>query len=388
MYAIASPSRLYNWPVALAILLATLTTPAPNLSAQTHTGDSNSGTILGRVVDADTGFDLAGAYITIDGTRLGATADTSDAFTITNVPAGEHRLVFQMIGYKTRVLRQIRVLADSTTSPVTASLRAQSIELETVTVTTHRDRELEKQLNTTVHSIRPADVVSLPGGGEDLFRTVQAMPGVVARVDYGTQFYLRGGTPDQNLITIDGVSVFNPYRLKLLGGPVSIFNPDVVELVELLAGGFPAEYGDKLPSVLVIHNREGDRHNRHFRGGASLIDSRFAADGPIPGTQTDGSWLVAGRRTYYDILFNRLDSLPKGTVLPFFRDVQTKIVQDLGPNQQIVINFLDSNEGTELKKLDVEEESPAVRHLPAARQPRSARQLRVLLSVTQFCLLV
>jgi hypothetical protein len=77
MYAIASPSRLNNWPVALAILLATLTTPAPNLSAQTHTGDSNSGTILGRVVDADTGFGLAGAYITIDGTRLGAAADTS-----------------------------------------------------------------------------------------------------------------------------------------------------------------------------------------------------------------------------------------------------------------------------------------------------------------------
>ena len=342
-----------SWPLALAILLA-LTTH--DLSAQTRTVDSGRGTIVGRVVDTDSGVGLAGAYITIDGTRLGAAADTSGAFTVTNVPAGEYRLVFQMIGYKTRVLRRVQVLADSTTSPITARLSEQSIELETVTVTSHRDRELEKQLNTSVHAIRPSDVVSLPGGGEDLFRTVQAMPGVVARADYGTQFYVRGGTPDQNLITIDGVPVFNPYRLKLLGGPVSMFNPDVVERVELLAGGFPAEYGDKLSSVLVIHNREGDRHRKHFRGGASLIDSRFAADGPIPGTQTDGSWLVAGRRTYYDLLFNRLDSLPKGTVLPFFRDVQTKIVQDLGPNQQIVVNILDSNEGTELKELDVEEE--------------------------------
>ena len=354
MIATAYPLRLRDWPLALAILLGALT--PHDVSAQTRAGDGGSGTIVGRVVDTDTGFGLAGAYITIDGTRLGAAADTSGAFTVTNVPAGEYRLVFQMIGYKTRVLRRVQVLADSTTSPITARLSEQSIELETVTVTSHRDRDLEKQLNTSVHTIRPSDVVSLPGGGEDLFRTVQAMPGVVARADYGTQFYVRGGTPDQNLINIDGVPVFNPYRLKLLGGPVSMFNPDVVERVELLAGGFPAEYGDKLSSVLVIHNREGDRHRKHFRGGASLIDSRFAADGPIPGTQTDGSWLVAGRRTYYDLLFNRLDSLPKGTVLPFFRDVQTKIVQDLGPNQQIVVNILDSNEGTELKELDVEEE--------------------------------
>ncbi|MYI61301.1 MAG: Plug domain-containing protein, partial [Gemmatimonadetes bacterium] len=150
--------------------------------------------------------------------------------------------------------------------------------------------------------------------------------------------------------------VFNPYRLKLLGGPVSMFNPDMVERVELLPGGFPAQYGDRLAAVLVVENREGARERRRWRGGASLIDMRAFVEGPLPGSRQNGSWIAATRRTYYDQLLNRLDSLPKGTVLPFFRDYQAKLVYDLGPEQKLHLNVLNSHEGALLKDLDVEDE--------------------------------
>jgi hypothetical protein len=315
-----------------------------------------AGVLCGTVVDRETAEPLSGAFVTLEGTRLGAAAAEDGSWCVGAVPAGGHRVVVQMIGYEPRVLRDVSAVAGDTTR-VEARLQSHSIELAPVTVTGRADRDLAEELSTSIHTVRPAQVVRMPGAGEDLFRAVHALPGVVARADFGTQFYVRGGTPDQNLIVVDGVTVFNPYRLKLLGGPVSMFNPDVVERVELLPGGFGAEYGDKLSAVLVVDNREGDRTRRHYRAGASLIDGRVLVEGPTPGTQGDGSWILSSRRTWYDQFFNHLDELPKGTALPFFRDAQLKVVHDLGPRQQLIVNAIDSREGTVLKELDVEEES-------------------------------
>ncbi|GAI84036.1 unnamed protein product, partial [marine sediment metagenome] len=229
-----------------------------------------------------------------------------------------------------------------------------------VTVIGHRDKEMHEQVGTSVSRLRIREVESLVGAGSDLFRAVQLMPGVVARSDLSSQFYVRGGTPDQNLIIVDDVPVFNPYRLKMFGGPVSMFNPDNVESVELLPGGFPAEYGDKLSAVLVVHNKEGDRFDNHYSAGASLIDMKVFGEGPLPSVGEEGSWLISARRTYYDLLLNKLEGLPKGTVFPFFQDYQGKITYDLSPTQKLRVNFTNSNEGLELKDLETEGEDDFV----------------------------
>ena len=311
-------------------------------------------TLVGRIIDAANSTPLVGAYLIVEGTRLGAVTDSSGAYSIAPIAPGSYRLVAEMLGYKADIVRDVVVFADSTTRADIA-LVSQSIELNTVTVTGRRQRSQAEQ-QTSAHQLEARQVVALPGGGEDLFRSLHALPGVVARADFASQFYVRGGTPDQNLIVVDGVPVFNPYRLKLLGGPVSMFNPDMVERVELLPGGFPAQYGDRLAAVLVVDNREGSRQQLRWKGGASLIDMRALAEGPLPGSAGDGSWISSARRTYYDLLLNNLNSLPKGTVLPFFRDYQTKLVYDLGPDQKLRFNVLDSREGTLLKDLDVEED--------------------------------
>ena len=315
---------------------------------------TGKGTITGSVRDQQGGSPLSYVNIMIDGTRLGAASNDAGVFTIRNVPAGTHRVIFQMIGYKTIIVRRVEVTAGATVT-VNVELEPRPVEMDVVSVTADREKKMVEQLSPSIRTIRARDVRSMAGGGEDLFRTVQSLPGVAARSDISSQFYVRGGTPDQNLIIVDNVPVFNPYRLKAFGGPISMFNPDVIDYIELLPGGFPAEYGDKLSSVLVVRNKEGDRFNRHASLGASLIDARAFAEGPIPSSGGNGSWLFSARRTYYDQLFNHMDDLAKGTIMPFFRDYQGKLTFDPAPNQKINFNFFDSKEGMDLKDLDVDE---------------------------------
>ena len=341
----------------LYLFLILLKLGIPLLYAQQEPDHTNKdrGVILGQVSASDSGEPLAGVNLIIDGTRLGAATALDGSYRILNVPPGIYRLNVQMIGYRVEIIRQIQVASDSITT-VDIVLEPRPVDLEAVTVIRRRDKEMHEQVETSVSRLRIREVESLVGAGSDLFRAIQLMPGVVARSDLSSQFYVRGGTPDQNLIIVDNVPVFNPYRLKMFGGPVSMFNPDNVESVELLPGGFPAEYGDKLSAVLVVHNKEGDRFDNHYSAGASLIDMKVVGEGPLPSVGEEGSWLISARRTYYDLLLNKLEDIPRGTVFPFFQDYQGKIAYDLSSTQKLRINFTNSTEGLELKDLEPEGE--------------------------------
>ncbi len=316
---------------------------------------AGSGSLVGSIRDINTGESLPGVNVILDGTRLGAAADANGDFIIQNIPIGEYRLHIRMVGYKARIVRQVHI-ANQQTTTLAIELEPISIEMGAVTVTRNKRDESSEQLSPSRRDLKPREIMALAGGGEDIFRGITTMPGVIARSDASAQFYVRGGTPDQNLIIVDDVPVFNPYRLKALGGPISMFNPDVVESVELLPGGFSAQYGDKLSSVLIARNREGDRFQSNGKLSGSLIDMRVFAEGPLPGSGEEGSWLLSGRRTYYDILLGELPDIPTGTVFPNFRDIQAKVVYDLSPEQKLRINFSDSREEMILTELEIEGE--------------------------------
>lgn len=337
--------RRFMYLMCIFILLISV---FESINAQPH------GRIQGRITDKETGKGLPWVNIAIDGTRLGTASDENGNFVLEKIPVGTYRLAVTMLGYRPEIIRQVQVKINAPTN-LEIRLVPRPLDLGTVTVTGEREKKMVEQLNPSIKALRANEIRNLAGGGEDLFRTIQALPGVTTRNDFSTQFYVRGGTPDQNLILVDNTPIFNPYRMKAFGGPVSMFNPDIVSYVELLPGGFPAEYGDKLSSVVVVENKDGDRFNHHYRTSLSLIDMKVLAEGPLPGAGDNGSWILTGRRTYYDLFFNHLDSLPRGTMLPFFRDIQGKIVYDLAPNQKLLFNFLDSKEGMELKDLDVDE---------------------------------
>jgi len=189
--------------------------------------------------------------------------------------------------------------------------------------------------------VQPAEVLQTPGALDNIFRTLQTLPGVAAADEFGSRIAVRGGSPDQNLTMMDGVEVHDPYRLF---GLTSAFNPETIQRFELSTGGFSPKYGDRLSSLLTIDNREGDRRRR--LGGTasmSITDMNLVFEGGLPGDAA-GSWLLTGRRTYYDLVASRVTNQD----FPSFGDVQTKVVKDLGPGRRLTFFGLRSRQSAAL----------------------------------------
>ena len=125
--------------------------------------------------------------------------------------------------------------------------------------------------------VRPVDVMAVAGAGENVFRTLQTLPGVAATTEFDSRIAVRGGAPDENLTVMDGVEIHNPYRLF---GLTSAFNPETVRGFELTAGAFSSKYGDRLSSLLVVENRPGTEA-RGFAGSTamSLTDANVVLEG-------------------------------------------------------------------------------------------------------------
>ena len=195
--------------------------------------------------------------------------------------------------------------------------------------------------------VTPLAVRSVAGAGENIFRVLQTLPGVTFTNDFASRLAVRGGGPDQNLTLMDGVEIHNPYRLF---GLTSAFNPEVVENFELTAGAFNAKYGDRLSSILIVDNRAGTRDKALTGTSAmSFTDGNIVAEGRLPGT-TNGSWLVTGRRTYYNLVAERFVDAD----LPSFNDLQAKGVWESSKGQRITVFGLQSRERTDAE-LDEED---------------------------------
>jgi hypothetical protein len=143
--------------------------------------------------------------------------------------------------------------------------------------------------------VKPVTVTAVAGTADNVFRTLQTLPGIAATNEFDSRLSVRGGSPDENLTIMDGVEIHNPYRLF---GLTSAFNPELVRSFDLYAGAFSARYGDRLSSLLVVENRTGTTQ-RSFSGSTalSLTDANAVFEGKLPGER--GSWIVTGRRTYY-----------------------------------------------------------------------------------------
>jgi hypothetical protein len=204
------------------------------------------------------------------------------------------------------------------------------------TVDVKASEELPEAPSTV--AVTPRQVQNVAGGAENVFRVLQTLPGVAAVEDFGSRLSVRGGGPDQNLTVLDGIEVHNPYRLF---GLISAFNPETVDSFELTAGAFSAKYGDRLSSLLVVENRPGSA-SRGFGGSAalSLTDSNLILEGRLP---RDGSWLVTGRRTYYDLVAESFTD----DDLPSFGDLQAALRMPLGGGRSLEVTGLLSRENTD-----------------------------------------
>lgn len=185
--------------------------------------------------------------------------------------------------------------------------------------------------------VRPQQVLQVAGAVDNIFRALQTLPGIAATEEFSSRLSVRGGTPDQNLTVMDGVEIHNPYRLF---GLTSAFNPETVEKFELSAGAFSAKYGDRLSSILVVENREGQKDGG-VKGSStlSITDGNVLLEGPWRNKEK-GSWIVSARRTYYDLVAERFIDQN----LPGFNDLQFRGSYEPAANTKVTLFGIRSRE--------------------------------------------
>ncbi|AEE52897.1 TonB-dependent receptor [Haliscomenobacter hydrossis] len=252
-------------------------------------------TISGYVKDAKNGEALLGATVFVP--SLGEGVSTNDyGFYSLTLPKGTYELSFSYISYQEEK-RQVKL--DQANVKLDLEMKESALVLETVTVSSERVDENVRSIEMSVNKVDMRTIQKMPAllGEVDVIRSIQFLPGVTTVGEGATGFNVRGGNIDQNLVLLDEAPVFNSSHLF---GFFSVFNPDAVKDVKLIKGGIPAEYGGRLSSILDVRMKEGNSKKFSATGGIGTIFSRLAIETPI--VKDRGSLIIAGRRSYIDVL--------------------------------------------------------------------------------------
>lgn len=275
-----------NWLLAGWLVLGFGCCIAPSLHAQTIT-------LSGRVTDALTGQPLADASVAVAETEEGTATDAEGTYRLTLSSLTTH-IRISHIGFVTAhvQIQPGRTRYDIALSPITASLDEITVRAGAI-----QDRLQRAQMG--VLSLPAQTLANIPslGGERDVLRAIQALPGIRANNDLSIGYHVRGGTASQNLVLLDGIPVYNPWHLF---GFFSAFNVDALETVHLMKGAFPAEYGGRLSSVLVLDLKERTPDATEGRFTISTISAQGVVYGT--GLQKRLRWMVAARRSYLDPL--------------------------------------------------------------------------------------
>lgn len=303
---------------------------------------AETGMVSGFVRDASNGEFLEYVYVYLADNTLGTATNKGGYYALTGIPPGSHTLVVSMIGYSEQKV-DIEVQAGRRIRK-DFSLKSQAIGMETVEVTAERSR-FEHEVDIGIKRMDFTEMRQIPGFVEqDLFRALEMLPGVISVSDFTSALYIRGGTMDQNLVLLDGVTVYNPYHLL---GFYSTFILESLKGAELYMGGFPAKYGGAISSVLDVEMKAGNSERVAVAGEVGLLTSKVVAEGPLP-FGAKGSWLFAGRRTYIDAITWTVDKIFKRSLensgigsiyLPYhFYDLQTKINWDASAKSRFTVS--------------------------------------------------
>lgn len=288
----------------------------------------NAATVSGVVKSAESGEKLSNITIRLKGANLVTMTNKEGYFVFADVPAGEQELFIGVVGYKP-YLQKFALTAKSQ-QKVEAELIPMAIKLADVTVTAKKFDDIAPR-EIKVGTIRQTskeikEVVAV--GDADIFRALAFQPGVVPIADFSAGLYVRGGTPDQNLILLDGIDVYNPSHF---GGIFSTFNTDAVSSVELIKGGYPAKYGGRLSSVMDVQNMDGNRRAFHGMAKLSAISTSATLQGPWEAGSQSGSYMGSFRRTYLDVLRGIQDNIPDY----YFYDGHAKFNWDLNSTDKL-----------------------------------------------------
>lgn len=262
----------------------------PDLNAQ------NNYTIKGHVQDKETGEYLINAAIYEIFSGRSVITNNYGFFNITLPGADTIDLVVSYVGYQQKNA-SIYINLDTT---LNFALELNPVELDEVVINAQKQIQEQTQMSLVRISNKQVKAIPALGGETDILKAYQLMPGITQGGEGSSDFYVRGGEHDQNLIMLDDVPL---YYVNHLGGFVSTFNSDIIKDAKIIKGGFPARYGNRLSSVMDIRMKDGNLKSFHGSGTLGMIASKVSLEGPVKNEST--SYIISARRFMWDLLFMR-----------------------------------------------------------------------------------
>jgi hypothetical protein len=264
-----------------------------SLSAQT-------GTVKGFIYDKSNGEPVMFTPVFLSETKYGGTTDENGFYSITKVPIGVYILKASAIGYDT-ASAEIKIETDKVISKQ-LFINKRVINLKSVEISAEKAAQ-KTEVRISVQKITPKDIKIVPaaGGDADLAQYLQVLPGVIFSGDQGGQLYIRGGTPVMNKVLLDGMIIYNPFHSI---GLFSVFDTDILRNVDVYTGGFSAEYGGRISSVMDVTTRDGNKKRFSGKVSASTFGSKLLFEGPIKKQKADGggstSFILSYKNSYLD----------------------------------------------------------------------------------------
>lgn len=293
--------------------------------------------IRGTVIDKKTGEPMIFTNVVLRGTTIGATTDLNGFFSISNVAPGNYTLSCTSVGYDTVVVNLSLKANDLINQKIL--LEPKAFTLGNIEVTAKKE-EKKTETNISLIKLTSKDIQRLPsvGGESDLAQYLQVIPGVIFTGDQGGELYIRGGSPIQNKVMLDGMTIYNPFHSI---GLFSVFETDIIKNANVMTGGFNAENGGRLSAVVDVVTRDGNKKRLAGKISTSPFMSKILLEGPFKKIDNSGgssSWIFDARSSYLDksskIFYSYIDTAG----IPFaFNDFYGKVSMNGGNGSKLSV---------------------------------------------------
>ena len=282
--------------------------------------------IKGFVYEESTGEPMMFTNVYLKGTTFGGSTNENGYFNINRIPDGRYTLLITSVGYDT--IRETFNLSKGQSINRKYYMKETSQKLETVTITADKI-EARTETKTSVITVTPKTITKIPsvGGQADFAQYLQVVPGVIFTGDQGGQLYIRGGSPIQNKVLLDGMVVYNPFHSI---GLFSVFDTDIIRNADVYTGGFGAEYSGRISSVMDISTRDGNKKRLSGKLGANCFGAKVMLEGPLKKAKTPDeatiSFILSAKNSYLEQSSKYLYPYASENGLPFnYQDFYGKV---------------------------------------------------------------
>ena len=310
---------------------------------------AQSYTLSGRITDAASSELLSYVVVQDTQSQAGILSNEYGFYTLT-LPKGKHLIAFQVEGYRPQYI-SLDLQQDLIQN---TALQLDTLRTDTVTIRDYFTRNASSPSPSSI--IIPISQIAkmpMPGGEGDVMRALQLLPGVQFGQEGNTGLFVRGGTPDQNLVLLDEMPVYN---VSHLFGFFSLFPPDALKSVELIKGGFPAQYGGRLSSVINLQSREGNLNTWKKSFSIGVISSHISVEGPIK--KNKSACFISVRRTFIDAFMRAASYYTakkegnNASLGYYFYDAIAKYHVILGEKDRLYLSFYGGRDKNEMNRYD------------------------------------